>query len=90
MVAPDDANAVWINQNAWFTLGNFDATTLSNYTLHNAKSGVYVFVLKGDITINGIALQQRDGLAIEDIETLAIKADSNTEFLLIEVPMQLN
>ncbi len=90
VVAPDDANAVWINQNAWFTLGNLDATITSNYTLHNTKSGVYVLVLKGDVTVNGIALQQRDGLGIEEIEALDIKADSDTEFLIMEVPMQLN
>lgn len=88
VVAPDDANAVWINQNAWFTLGNLDRTKTSNYTLHDTKSGVYVFVLKGDVTINGIELQQRDGLAIEEFEALDIKADSNTDFLIIEVPMQ--
>ena len=88
VVAPDDANAVWINQNAWFTLGNLDRTITSHYTLHDTKSGVYVFVLKGDVTINGIELQQRDGLAIEEFEALDIKADSNTDFLIIEVPVQ--
>ena len=87
VVAPDDSNAVWINQDAWFTLGSFNAAITSNYTLHNVINGIYVFVLNGAVTINGIALQQRDGLEIEDIETIDIKADSNTEFLIMEVPM---
>ncbi|MBC7651868.1 MAG: pirin family protein [Deinococcales bacterium] len=87
VVAPDDSEAVWINQNAWFTLGNFDAAQNTNYNLHNAKSGVYVFVLKGSVTINGIALEERDGLGITQSEKLAITADTNTEFLLMEVPM---
>lgn len=90
VVAPDDQEAVWINQNAWFTLGSFDASTTTNYTLNDTKSGVYVFVLKGDVTINGIALQERDGLGITEADVLDIAADTDAEFLLMEVPMQLN
>jgi len=90
VVAPDDTNAVWINQNAWFTLGNFDAGFTSSYQLKNVKSGVYVFVIKGAVTINDTALQERDGLGITDVESLDIKANTDTEVLLMEVPMQLN
>jgi redox-sensitive bicupin YhaK (pirin superfamily) len=90
VVAPDDTNAVWINQNAWFTLGNFDQGNTTKYQLHNAKSGVYVFVLKGAVTIAGTALQERDGLGITDVAALDIQADTDTEILLMEVPMQLN
>ncbi len=90
VVAPDEANAVLINQNAWFTLGNFDAAQTATYQLHNNKSGVYAFVIKGDVTINGVELNERDGLGIEDTETLAVTANSDTEFLLMEVPMQIN
>jgi len=87
VVAPDNADAVWINQNAWFTLGNFDAAQTTSYTLHNAKSGVYVFVIKGGVTVNGIALEERDGLGITESDVLNITADTDTEFLLMEVPM---
>ena len=90
VVAPDDTNAVWINQNAWFTLGSFEKDVTSNYQLHNASSGVYAFVIKGNITLNGVALEERDGLGITDITGIDIKADSDTEVLLMEIPMQLN
>jgi quercetin 2,3-dioxygenase len=90
VVAPDNDNAVWINQDAWFTLGNFDNNAETTYQLHKKESGVYVFVIKGAVTINGIALSNRDGLGITETETLSIKADSNTEFLLIEVPMSFH
>ncbi len=90
VVAPDNKEAIWINQNAWFTLGSFDAAASTNYTLHNTKSGVYVFVIKGDVTVDGIALQERDGLGITEAEVLNITANTDTEFLLMEVPMQLN
>jgi redox-sensitive bicupin YhaK (pirin superfamily) len=90
VVAPDDANAVWINQNAWFTLGSFDKDITANYQLHNGSSGVYAFVIKGNITLNGVALEERDGLGINDINEIDIKADSDTEVLLMEIPMQIN
>ncbi|MFC4233268.1 pirin family protein [Parasediminibacterium paludis] len=90
VLAPDNAEAVWINQNAWFTLGNFEVAQNTSYTLHNPQSGVYVFVIKGNITVNGVALEERDGLGITESDVLNITADTDTEFLLMEVPMQLN
>lgn len=87
VVAPDNAEAVWINQNAWFTLGNFDASQTTSYSLNNAKSGVYVLVIKGSVSVNGIALEERDGLGITESDVLNITADTDTEFLLMEVPM---
>ena len=90
VVAPNNAEAVWINQNAWFTLGNFDNGVASTYSLNKPENGVYAFVIKGDVTINGIALNERDGLGVTETETLNIIADNNAELLLIEVPMKLS
>lgn len=85
----DDAG-IWINQNAWFNMTDLNKGNQVQYTLNDAKNnGVYAFILKGDATINGESLNQRDGLGIWDVATLAIKADSDTEILLMEVPMQL-
>ena len=88
VVAPDNEAAVWINQDAWFTLGNLGKGFDTTYALHKKESGVYAFVIKGDVTINDIALNERDGLGITDIETLNILANSNAELLLIEVPLK--
>ena len=90
VVAPDDANAVWINQDAWFTLGSLDKGIVTKYKLHKASSGVYAFVIKGNINLNGVALEERDGLGMTDITEIDIKADSDTEVLLMEIPMQLS
>ncbi|KPM31230.1 Pirin [Croceitalea dokdonensis DOKDO 023] len=85
----DDAG-VWIHQNAWFNMTNLDKDKAVSYNLNDSKNnGVYAFILKGDATINGQELNQRDGLGIWDVETLDIKADSDTEILLMEVPMAM-
>ena len=83
---PDDAG-VWIHQNAWFHLGSFDKGVSADYQVKAKGNGVYVFVLNGDITVNGQKLNRRDGLGIWDTDKLAIEADTNAEFLLMEVPM---
>jgi quercetin 2,3-dioxygenase len=86
---PDDAG-VWIHQNAWFLLGTLDKDFKTEYTLKGGSgNGVYAFVLSGNVTINGQALNPRDGLGIWDVAKLDIKADGNTELLLMEVPMQI-
>ncbi len=86
---PED-EGVWIHQDAWFHLGNFDKGFSTTYNLHKANNGVYAFVLKGEFTINDQQLSQRDGLGIWDAEKLEIKANSSdAELLLMEVPMSI-
>lgn len=86
----DDAG-VWIHQNAWFNMTDLDKDKELEYKLNDPKNnGVYAFILKGDVTINCQTLNERDGLGIWDVETLDIKADSNTEILLMEVPMKIS
>ncbi|WP_205619174.1 pirin family protein [Flavobacterium suncheonense] len=85
---PDDAG-VWIHQDAWFHLGKFDKDFATDYTFKKQGNGLYVFVLNGDITINGQTLNRRDGFGIWNTDKVSIKADSEAELLLMEVPMQI-
>ncbi|HPF52118.1 MAG TPA: pirin family protein [Draconibacterium sp.] len=86
---PDD-QGVWIHQNAWFNLGTFDAETTAEYRLHSDKNGVYAFVIKGEVTINGQILEERDGLGISEVETIEFTSNTDSRVLLMEVPMQIN
>lgn len=78
---------VQIHQNAWFSLGKLDKGFTSEYDLRNKENGVYAFVIEGDVTINGEKLNRRDGLGITETDKLEIKADSDAELLLMEVPV---
>ncbi len=78
---------VWIHQEAWFHLGKFDGNSSVSYQLKKAGNGVYIFVLNGKITVDGLELDSRDGIGIWDISLLNIKSISNSEILLMEVPM---
>ena len=89
VVSPLGTNdgGVQIHQDAWFSLGRLDKDFLTTYTLRNKNNGVYAFVIEGDITVNGKSLNKRDGLAISEAEQLTIKANSNADVLLMEVPL---
>ena len=79
---------VWAHQDAWFSMGQLDKGFETSYTLKKPGNGVYAFVIEGEVTINGQSMNRRDGLGIEDFETLEIKADSEVRLLLMEIPMK--
>jgi redox-sensitive bicupin YhaK (pirin superfamily) len=80
---------VWIHQNAWFHLGDFDAENSDTYRLKDDKNGVYAFVLEGNVEIAGNKLNKRDGIGIWDVSEVEVKTSSNSRVLLMEVPMSL-
>lgn len=83
----DDAG-VWIHQDAWFHLGKYDKDAVTDYKIRKSGNGIYAFVIKGSFTIEGNALNQRDGLGIWDIEKISLKANTqDAEILLMDVPM---
>lgn len=85
-----DDEGVWIHQDAWFHLGNFDNTIESHYQIKKKGNGVYAFILKGSAEIAGEKLEERDGFGIWDISELHIKATADgTEILLMDVPMTM-
>lgn len=84
-----DDEGVWIHQDAWFHLGRFDKGKSTEYKLRKNGNGVYAFVLSGNATINNQELNSRDAVGVWDAGEISIKADSNTEILLMEVPMNV-
>ncbi|SFT36751.1 hypothetical protein SAMN05216474_0144 [Lishizhenia tianjinensis] len=82
-----DDQGVWIHQNAWFHMGNFEENKEGTYTLKDKSNGVYLFVLEGEMKVNDdITLEKRDGLGIKDIEEFKIKTNKKTKVLVMEVP----
>ncbi|PWA07650.1 pirin family protein [Flavobacterium laiguense] len=89
ILSPNAEDAgVWIHQDAWFHLGKFDKDTATTYELKKEGNGVYAFILSGTVTINGQELETRDGFGIWDTAALDIKATTDAEFLLMEIPME--
>lgn len=78
---------VWIHQNAWFHLGKFDKGIATDYTFKGQGNGVYIFNLTGTLEVNGQLVETRDGFGIWDTDKINIKANTDSEFLIMEVPM---
>lgn len=85
---PDDAG-IWIHQNAWFYLADFDTDFSLSYSLKSKENGLYIFILNGQIQINDLTLHSRDGLGIWDTDRIEINVSANTSFLLMDLPMNL-
>ncbi|MBI2721259.1 MAG: pirin family protein [Bacteroidetes bacterium] len=86
--AQDDG--VWIHQDAWFYLADFDKDFSTEYKLKKSGNGMYIFILNGEMEVKGSNLNTRDGIGIWDTESIILKATTKTEFLLMEIPMTIN
>jgi len=92
ILSPDkEDEAVWVNQDAWFHMGNFDRDMSAVYKLKKTGNGVYAFIIKGEVSIEGRLLGERDGLGIWNTETISVKTGlQGAEILLMEVPMAIS
>ncbi len=84
----DDAG-VWIHQDAWFSMGDFDKGITQTYELKNPNNGVYIFVISGKVVVNGNTLDTRDGLGVWDTKNFTMDVEEDAKVLLMEVPMSL-
>ena len=88
VVSPDEKDgALWINQDAYFTLGNFDEGNSVKYEIKKKGNGVYIMITEGSAEIDGEVLSRRDAIGLSDLSSVEIKLLAKSELLLIEVPM---
>ena len=89
IVSPDGADqSVWIHQQAWFSLGNFDEGSTISYKPQKSENGVYLFLISGEVEVGAEKLSDRYGLCIEEIDSeIDLKVTKNSKVLLMEVPM---
>ncbi|MDP4265952.1 MAG: pirin family protein [Bacteroidota bacterium] len=89
IVAPDNSiKSLWINQDAWFSIGSFEKGRSTKYDLKMAGNGMYMFLIEGKIEVNGIEAGRRDGIGIWETDELEINTIEDSEILIIEVPMK--
>ncbi|MCV9927876.1 hypothetical protein OIU83_09445 [Flavobacterium sp. LS1R49] len=81
-------NLLFYFSNTMGFIGIYDGRKEGSYTLKNNLNGVFVFVINGAFEIENRLLQEKDGLSLNDIETVEWEALSeNAILLLLEVPM---
>lgn len=89
LVSPDKSNnqALWINQDATFSMGDFEAKKQINYPIKHPGNGVYLFVIEGSVKINGQFLNKRDALGVYDTSSIVIDTEAESRLLIMDVPM---
>jgi len=81
---------VWIHQNAWFHLGKFTKKMKIDYTMKANDNGLYVFVIQGSATINGVPVASRDGFGVWNTQKVSFEVLEGSELLLMDVPMVIS
>ena len=88
IITPNSEDStLWIHQDAWFHLGDFNQETRVSYPLNKDGNGVYIFIIEGTAEIEGEKLQKRDALGVWETNSISLIAKENTRALIIEVPM---
>src|SRR5690606_13890233 len=73
VVSPDGRDgSVSINQDAFFSLIDLDEGKEIVYERKLSGNGVYIFIISGQIQIDGKTFQERDGLGIESFDSLKL------------------
>jgi redox-sensitive bicupin YhaK (pirin superfamily) len=89
VVSPiESEESIWINQDAWFSLGNVEASKTIEYKRNLDGNGMYIFVIEGDVTIEGENLNRRDAIGILGTDKVTFTASTATQILVVEVPMK--
>ena len=83
----EEDQGVWIHQEAWFHLGEFEEGISTSYTLKKEDNGVYLFLLEGELVVENQLLERRDGMGIQGVKEISFYSNAFSKVLLMEVPM---
>lgn len=86
VVSPNDADALWINQDSEFSIGKLKSGTSLNHKLKFQNNGIYAFLINGEAQINSTKLNHRDAVGFFDVKEISINITRDSFLLLIEVP----
>ena len=87
ILSPDGSTPAKLLQDTWLSMGEAEAGKTLEYKIHGTDTGVYVFLIEGEIKIDDIILTRRDGLGISETKSFEIETLKDSKILLIEVPM---
>jgi hypothetical protein len=89
ILSPDAGDqGVWIHQDAWFHMGELEKGQKTTYRLKKEENGLYLFVLQGQVFVDGHILDRRDALGIWETSKLEVTSNGESKVLLMEVPME--
>jgi len=90
LVSPIDNSdpGLKIHQQAWIYRANLKAGVKVDCKPHTASHGLYIFVIEGSVATEGRTLEKRDALGVTDTEIVEVQAVTDSDVLILEVPMK--
>ncbi len=89
LLSPEqNAESLWINQNAYFSMIDLAATQSARYSLHSKENGLYLFIISGSIKVLSVQLSKRDGAGISDEQDVTLNAIEDAQILCMKIPLR--
>lgn len=82
-----DSDNLKLHQQAWISRGVFDDKSKQQYTIKKIGNGAYIFVVSGEIMVEGTMLGPRDAVGISDTGEIEMTMTARADVLILDVPM---
>jgi quercetin 2,3-dioxygenase len=86
VISGDGGDAVLVHQDAHVFVSRLTAGNAAKHDLP-AGRGVYLYVIEGDVTVNGERMQTGSAAQIRDEPSVAIEAAADSELILVDVAL---
>jgi quercetin 2,3-dioxygenase len=80
-----DKKLVYIDQDAEFYVGSLSKET-SKIEIKKGH-GIYLYVLEGNLEVDGTSIEKGDSAEIKNVEQIEIKSPKNSKFVMLDVPV---
>jgi redox-sensitive bicupin YhaK (pirin superfamily) len=90
LVSPDGGDSLRINQDAWFSRATLEKGKELEYSVKSKNSGIFLFVIEGQVTLGNNLLDKRDSAEIIQATGISLTASANSDLLLSEVPLLMD
>jgi redox-sensitive bicupin YhaK (pirin superfamily) len=80
-------NTQKINQNTYFSIGEFNENKIIKYSNYKNGNGIFIFVIKGNIEYDNKIINTKDSIEIENTNYIEFEVEKNSKILIIEVEM---
>jgi redox-sensitive bicupin YhaK (pirin superfamily) len=85
-ISGDGGDAVLVHQDAHVFVSRLTSGTTVSQPVGEGH-GIYVYVIEGDVTVNGEHLQTGDAAQLSDERELSLEAAANTELIAVDVSL---
>ncbi len=82
------SHSLLMHQDGGIFRGNLDSGISVTHTLLGKNHGVFVFLISGEVSVDGKTLYERDSAEITNVLSVSLLAKKPSDVLLIEVPME--